>query len=864
MTPAHDHLSGPGGGTPLGELLRGHRLAAGLTQADLAERAGLGVRTVRDLERGRASRPQRSTVELLADALGLAGEARVAFLSTARRRTIERAVAGDGEARPVATSAPDPGTPFALPPPVELVGRERDRADVVGLLTADGGPPVVSLVGLAGVGKTALALAVAHEVVDAHPGGVAGVLVDESSDAADILATVSAVLGAARLPDLAGRLRGRPALLLLDAVERAPGPVAEALRQLTDVVPTLRLLVTGRHPVGVPGELVRPVAPLDVPPPGVDDAFGLARYPAAALFTSRLARVRRDPPDQRELPALATLVRRLGGLPLAIELMAARGRILDLDELLDRYGDRVLDLAAADPGRRGWEPAGTAVRAPAPVTLREAVATSYRQLAGSERAALRRLAVFANRWSVELAEELLADGSDRVADPVPLLDRLVQLGLVSVRGTGTFRFRLLDAVRDFALERAAGRGELTAIRRRHAVVVTRLVARTAPDLAGPELARAVRRLDEVTSDIGTALAHAATDDPHTALRLAAALPRWWRLRGRDVTGRRWLRRLLADPRTADADRVVRAWALLGVARLAAEHGAGAQELAAARSALDVFVRHGEVTGELEARNVLCALLIATGGHDEARDQARTVLALATLHDRPRDMAVAQNNLTWHEIRLGDLAGARRRLATVDRLAAQCGERRLRLLARANLAEVARHQGRYAEAVEWGRRVVGALAELGDPGHRRRVLGTVGLALAQDGRVDEAAEVLAELRTGAGQAGPVSGSGRPGSGPPTVWRPEEGICALIEGTMALRRGDRELAAEWFGVAAEAGATGQDRRDVIEALVGLVASTGDPVARERLDRACRQSGTRLLPYELGLLRDQGPPRDADQDD
>ncbi|SCG47502.1 ATP-binding protein [Micromonospora halophytica] len=894
MTPAHDHQLGPDGRTPLGELLRGHRSAAGLTQAELAQRAGIGVRTVRDLERGRASRPQRSTVELLADALGLADGPRAAFLSAARGRT----AAGSGERTAAASaSAATPGTPFALPPPVELIGRERDRADLAALLTDEAGPPVVSLVGLAGVGKTALALAVAHEVVDAHPGGVAGVLVGEGSDPADVLAAVGAVLGASRLPDLAVRLRGRAALILVDAVERAPDPVAEALRRLTDAVPTLRVLVTGRHPVGVPGELVRPVAPLDVPPPDVVDAAELARYPAAALFTARLARVRREPPDQRELPALAALVRRLGGLPLAIELMAARGRILDLGELLDRYGDRVLDLASADLGRRGWEPAGSAVRAAVAVTLREAVATSYRLLACPERAALRRLSVFANRWSVELAEELLADGGGTVTDPVPLLDRLVELGLLSVRGTGPFRFRLLDAVRDFAGERAAGRGELTPIRRRHAVVVTRLVVRTAPDLVGPELTRAVRQLDEVTSDISAALAHAANDDPLTALRLAASLTRWWRLRGRDVTGRQWLRRLLADPRTADADPVLRAWALLGVARLAAEHGAGAQELPAARAALDAFTAHVDVTGELEARTVLCALLIATGGYDEARDQARAVLALATRHGRVRDMAVAQNNLTWHEIRLGDLAGARRRLARVDRLAAQCGERRLRLLARANLAEVARHQGRYAEAVELGRRVAAALAELGDPGHRRRVLGTVGLALARDGRADEAAEVLTELCADAGRAdGVVSGPGRsgpvaadrpattlggravsglavsvtspavasapggvpsggspPGVAASAVVRPEEGICALIEGTVALHRGDRELAAEWFGVAVEAGADGQDGRDVVEALVGLAASTGDPAVRNRLDRACRESGIRLLPYEVGLLRD-----------
>ncbi|SCG49524.1 ATP-binding protein [Micromonospora inositola] len=844
MTPDHDRSRSPAGRTLLSDLLRGHRLAAGLTQAELAARAGVGVRTVRDLERGRSVRPQRTTVELLADALGLTHAARTTFLAAARPSP----AAGSrpaGRHLPVTGPGADPsGTPIALPQPVPLIGRDRDVAEVAALLTAD--HPVVSLIGLAGVGKTALALAAAHAVAADHPAGVAGVLVGEGSDAVDVLAASAAVFGVNRLRDLAGRFGGRPALLLVDAVERAPDPVAEALRRLLAAAPTLRVLVTGRHPVGLRGELVRPVAPLDVPPAGTVPAgrAELDRWPAAALFTARLAQVRREPPTLAELPAVAALVRRLGGLPLAIELMAARGRILDVTELLDRYGDRVLDLATSE-GRPGRDPAEGAV------TLRDAVATSYRLLAPGERAALRRLSVFANRWSVELAEELLADGGDR-ADAVPLLDRLLELGLLSVRGTAPFRFRLLDAVRDFATEQAGREGELTRVRRRHARVVTGLVVRTAPDLVGAELAVAVHLLDEATSDITAALAHAAVDDPVTALRLAAALPRWWRFRGRDVSGRRWLHRLLADPRTADADPVLRAWALLGVAQLAAEHGAGADELPAARAALDVFRDADEVSGELSARSVLCALLHATGGHNEAREHAEAALELATRHGRVRDMAVAQNNLTWHDIRVGDLAGARRRLAAVDRLAAQCGERRLRVLARANLAEVNRLEGRYADAVEQGGRVATVLAELGDPGHRRRVLGTVGLALAQDGRAAEALEVVAELRSGTADS-PVPGQRRPprGAGVAAAGRPEDAVCALIEGNLALYQGDRELAAEWFAAAAEAGADGQDRRDVVEALVGLAASTADVTVLARLDEVRRAGGISLLPQEESLL-------------
>ncbi|SBT53443.1 ATP-binding protein [Micromonospora narathiwatensis] len=863
MTPDHDPSGSPDRRTLLPDLLRGHRLAAGLTQAELAGRAGVGVRTVRDLERGRSARPQRTTVDLLADALGLADDARRAFRAAARPAPAGPHLAAAAP-RPAARQLPvtgsattGSGTSIALPQPVPLIGRDRDVAEVAALLGAE--RPVVSLVGLAGVGKTALALTAAYAVAAEHPAGVAGVLVGEGSDAADVLAASVAVLGVNRLADLAGWLGDRPALLLVDAVERAPGPVAEALRALVGAAPTLRVLVTGRRPVGLPGELVRPVAPLDVPPVGAvpADPTELARWPAAALFTARLAQVRREPPTPAELPALAALVRRLGGLPLAIELMAARGRILDVTELLDRYGDRVLDLAT--DGRPGWTPAD---RAAGTVTLREAVATSYRLLASGERAALRRLSTFRNRWSVELAEDLLADGG-QPEDAVPLLDRLLELGLLSIRGSGPFRFRLLDAVRDFAAEQAVGEGELSRIRHRHALVVTAMVVRVAPNLAGADLPAAAHLLDEATSDITAALTHTAEDDPVTALRLAAALPRWWRLRGRDIAGRRWLRRLLADPRTADVDPVLRAWAQLGAAQLAVEHDAGAEELPGARAALATFRSAGEVAGELSARTALGALLPAVGGHDEARQQAEAVLELATRHGRIRDMAVAQAYLTWHDVRVGDLAGARRRLATMERLAAQSGEQRLRVLARANLAEVTRLEGRYVDAVEQGRRVAVALVELGDPGHRRRVLGTVGLALAQEGRAAEALEVAAELRparpvpgqrppsdgSGAGSAG--EGRDRPGSGEEPDRRPEDAVCALIEGHLALHRGDRELATEWYAAAADAAVDGRNRRDVIEALVGLAASTADLAVLDRLDRARRSSGIGLLPREEALL-------------
>ncbi|MFE0593801.1 ATP-binding protein [Micromonospora echinospora] len=851
MTPDHGRSRSSAGDAVLPALLRGHRLAAGLTQAELATRAGIGVRTVRDLERGRSSRPQRTTVDLLAEALALSGPDRAAFRAAARGRVpaepSEEAAPPVAVLPPAGTASaavtPTPSVPVArsgseetdqlcglsvdLPPPVDLIGRAHDLTELTRLLCRDR-TSLVSLVGLAGVGKSALALAVTRQLVDRYPGGIAGVLVGEGSDAGCVLSAAAAVFGVTGPADLVARLTGVPALLLVDAVERAPEAVAEALDQLTRALPDLRVLATGRHPVGLPGERVWPVPPLDVPP---DDKAGsdpevLAGYPAVRLFTARLAQVRREPPAPEELPALAALVRRLGGLPLAIELMAARGRILDLNELLDRYGDRVLDLAP--PPHPGEAVA---------VTLREAVATSYRLLAPHERAALRRLAAFRNRWSVGLAEEMLAgDATAPSTDPVPLLDRLLELGLLSVRGTGSLRFRLLDAVRDFASEQLVASGEETDVRRRHAQIVLRLVARAEPELTGPTMIGALHRLDELTSDIVAALTHASGDDPHTALRLAAGLSRWLRLRGRDGAGRQWLRRLLSDPRTADAEPAVRASAALALARLTAVHGVDPVDVPAARDALAVFRRLGDVAGELDARGVLCTLLICVGAHDEAREEAEATLAMARRHDRPRDMAIAQRSLAWHDVRAGDLTGARRRLAAVDRLAGQCGEQRIRVLARTDLAEVARLEGRYADAVEHGRRALAALVELGEPGHRRRALGTVGLALAQDGRFAEAGEVLAELRATV----------------PAQWGPdrvEDGFSALLEATIALHRGDRDVAAEWFAAAAEA--VGRGRRGAVEALVGLAASTGDGTLLDRLDTVCRESGIRLLPQEEALL-------------
>ncbi|GAB2580042.1 XRE family transcriptional regulator [Paractinoplanes abujensis] len=790
-------------------VLRRERLRARLTQDELAARAAVGVRTVRDLERGRASRPQRTTVELLAAALGLGGADREAFLAAARGQS---------------TEDPLPPTGFLrVLPTTELIGRDDDLEEMTAQLAAPDGPRGITLVGLAGVGKTSLAFVAAHRAATAYPGGVAGIVVTDGCTVGEMLGSIAAEFGVGRADDLPAVFAGRAALVLVDAVERSPDATAEMLSQLLERLPTVRFLATGRHPIGLPAERVWPLAPLLAPPPETDGPLAdvAAAYPAVALFLERLGQVRRDEPEPGEVAPLAALVRRLGGLPLAIELAAARGRVLTIPEILDRYGDRVLDLDR--PGSS--EPL---------VSLRDAVAASYRLLNSEEQRELRRLAMFRYRWSIGLAEQLIDNPR---ADVVHLLDRLLELGLLSVRGRRTFRFRLLDVVRDYAAERAAAEGELDEGRRRHAQVMAGLAHEIWPDLTGARLPEAAARLDDVAGDFGTALAYAAGEDPHTALRLAAALPRWWRFRGRDVTGRQWLRRLLDDPRTADADPAVRAWARIGMAQLAREHGGSADEIESAAAALAEFERLDEVAGQLTAHAQLAGLWMNAGDFDRARGHGEAALVLARRGGRARDLAVAENNLVWHEIRQGNLAAARDRLAIVEEQARRSGEKRLRVLAQANLAEVQRLDGRTGEAARLGRRAMTELIKLGDPGHQRRLLATIGLALAEAGRTDEAAAVLEQLA------------------PEEDDDTQDGPAAVVEAAVALSRGEPKRAAECFARAADAYDGAHDPRDVVEALVGLIASTPDEDEREsavrRLRELCRSGGITLLPRERDRL-------------
>ena len=476
-------------------------------------------------------------MELLAVALRLEPAVRADFLDAARtgagRFGAGRGGAGtvggsldgagpdgarlDGAGLGVEPVEPDFTAAVGLRPAVDLIGREATLAELVELLDQAG---LVTLVGLAGVGKTALAIAAGHRAAARFPGGIGGITVTDVSDETEILASMLSALGVRRPAGLVAITLERRCLLVVDGADRGLKPALAAIERLRSDAPAVTVLVTSRRPLGLPAEHEWPVAPLELPAAAASEAEIFA-CSAVAFFLDRLRRVRRRPVGLDEAVTLAALVRRLGGVPLALEIAAARGRILELEEMLARCLDTDGDA----------DPAG--------LSLRAAVLGSWELLSPAERVCLSRLAVLQWRWSLPIAESLLAGAVPFRVDVVAVIDRLVSLGLVSVRPDAHEpRFWVLDAVREVARDEADRVGSLPAARDRHAVVIAELAVRYTAEAtdADPELVAAAERwLNHLAPDIEAAIAHVRAsggplgDDAVTAL--VTGLAAWRRRRG---------------------------------------------------------------------------------------------------------------------------------------------------------------------------------------------------------------------------------------------------------------------------------------------------------------------------------------------
>ncbi|MER6912449.1 BTAD domain-containing putative transcriptional regulator [Streptomyces sp. NPDC000594] len=612
---------------------------------------------------------------------------------------------GQAEAVPVAATGPEevPVPPWSagvrLPAPVtELVGREDAVAGAARHLA---GSRLVTLTGPGGVGKTRLAVEVARRQADGFPDGV--VLAEFTGlpaapgtgpdEVAEALLTVLGVRaggdGGARLSPrdrLERTLRERRLLLVLDNCEHLVEPVAEVVGGLLPGASGLRVLATSQEPLGVAGESVLPVPPL-------------RPADAVALFTARAALPPGFTGDPENAAALAALCARLDGVPLALELAAARARSLGVHGLLHRLDDRFALLSGGPrngPARQR--------------TLRAVLDWSWELLDGAERTVLRRLSVQAEGCALEAAEAVCADedggqGDGGIAggDVLDLLARLVDRSLVVVADrAGGPVYRLLESVKAYGAERLEAAGETGAVRDRHSRHYGGLALRAAPGLRGPDQRHWLELLDGACSELRQAVAHAVREgDTERALRTVDSLVWYWVLRGRLDEIRRTLDLVLALPPTAGGGCArVRARVVVwrtGVALLAGDAPDAAGAIAAALAPYRADGGTDDPAGYARALWFLGAAQLGSGDVGTGEELADGALERFAALGDDWGTAAALSLRARHAMARGDLAAVRRDGERGARLFTGIGDAWGRLQTVFPLAVLAEVGGEYERA-----------------------------------------------------------------------------------------------------------------------------------------------------------------------
>ncbi len=520
------------------DLLVRHRHRLGLTQEELAELAGLSTRGVSDLERGARRAPHRNTVNRLADALRLDPLGRTAFVAAARpRRAVEPdRSAGDG-ARVL-------NLPREVPP---IVGRERELLALADLLSRPD-HRLVTLTGTGGSGKTRLAVAAATARAAAGDVVVCWVALGTVMDPALLPTVIARALGVRDITDqtLVAALSERPHLLVLDNYEQLL-PATAPVTALLDQCPDLRILMTSRAALQVRGEHEVQVMPLPVPGREVlDDPDALYGWAVTEIFARRAMAVR---PEFRLTDAnigdVARIAATLDGLPLAIELAAARSRLLSPAAILRRL-DRRLPLLTGGP-------------ADAPArhrSLRDAISWSYDLLDTTAQRVFRTLSIFSGGFTLPDATTVYGRFGE-AATEIELLDRLTILADRSLvthetQPDGEPRFGMLQTIREYGLEMLAAAGDLEMSHRVHAETMAALTARVEPRLVGADQRTWYDVLEREQANLRQGLTWAVTHDGVMAVTMAGQLARFWDHHGHLSEGRRWFDTVLALPAAASS------------------------------------------------------------------------------------------------------------------------------------------------------------------------------------------------------------------------------------------------------------------------------------------------------------------------
>jgi len=573
-----------------------------------------------------------------------------------------------------------------------FVGRAREIVEVKRLLSTTA---LLTLTGPGGCGKTRLALQVAAELIDEYADGVWLVELAGLIEPALVPHSVATALHLREGPDrtvhaaLRQYLETRELLLVLDNCEHVVAACAEMAEALVRSCPRLRILATSREPLGVGGEIVWRVPPLSLPgPQGEPSVRSLLQYEAIRLFVERTTAVQPGfPLTPQNASAVATVCRQLDGLPLAIELAAARTRALSVEQIAARLDARFRLLTG-----------GSRTASPRQQTLRGALDWSYDLLSQKERGLLRQLSVFAGGWTLEAAETIC---SGEGVEPQEILDLLIQLVLKSLvladAREERVRYRLLETVREYARDRLIESGNAAALQKRHLDWYLQVAEKAEPELTGADQRIWLDRLEVEHDNLRAALESSKVDESHSdvGLRMAAALRHFWNVRGHFTEGRSWLEAMLS--RAPDAPAAVRAKALAGAGFLASRLGDYDGSITLCTDSLSLFRQLGDLSGISQALFFLGVTAVAQRSYERAKTFFMESLALSREAGNKRRMGIALNSIGEVARCQGDFDAARASYQESLALKREVGDTYGSALTLGNLGYVALHQRDYDAA-----------------------------------------------------------------------------------------------------------------------------------------------------------------------
>jgi len=609
-----------------------------------------------------------------------------------------------------------------------FVGREREVAAARQAL-ADGSP-LVTLTGPGGAGKTRLALEVAAEIVDTFPHGAwiveLAALIEPDAVAQAISSTIAVRDEPGRTVEqsILAALHDQRLLLVLDNCEHLVEAIADLTAAILRSCPGVQILATSQESLGVLGEVV-----LAVPPLGRPDAF--------ELFADRAARRRLGfRVDDASREAVEQICDRLDGIPLAIELAAARAAVLSPQQIAARLDDQFRLLT-------GGARTGLARQR----TLRATVDWSHQLLGELERIVFRRLAVFAGGWTLDAAEDVSAGGEIDRAEVLDLLGRLVSRSLVVVDEQDmAARYRFLEPIRQYAQEKLATAGEAGELRTRHRHWFHDLVVAAEPELIGPEQGRWLARIEVEYDNVRAAMEWAVSHPSGgtVLIEMAEALSLYWLVRGHWTEGRSWLHRALA---ATPGDRsALRARALAAAGDLATEQADYDHALPLLQEALALAGDLGQPETTAKVLNHLGNLARGRSEYDTARAYLAQALAIRRAEGSDRDVAVSLRNLGLLAALQRDFDTARSLFQEALPLARSAGDVRVVATLTSNLATVAFTDGDREQARRLAEEGLTISRSLGD----RRAIAehlTVLVAVAEaDGDSAAAASLAEEARS----------------------------------------------------------------------------------------------------------------------